>query len=166
MAVAQAATAAPRQDASFELIELPNTLKDKVGAGGFDPIALRRADVVIEEMGEQYELRLQAEVAALDETYRTMRRSNAIDVDSLFAAAHKLRGEAGTFGYPLVSAIGNTLARYLDQRPRLDAAACEIVGSHVNALRAVVGRKVKGDGGEIGAQLVQGLAAMVTRALG
>jgi len=166
MAIAQAVATAPRQDASFELIELPNTLKDKVGSGGFDPIALRRADVVIEEMGEQYEARLQAEVAALDEEYRAMRRANAIDGQRLFEAAHRLRGEAGTFGYPLVSAIGNTLARYLDQRPKMDAAACEIVESHVNALRAVVVRKVKGDGGEIGAQLVQGLAAMVTRALG
>jgi HPt (histidine-containing phosphotransfer) domain-containing protein len=166
MAVAQAIATTPRPDASFELIELPNTLKEKVGSGGFDPIALRRADVAVEEMAPEYEARLQAEVSALDEAFRAMRRAGAFDVDRLFAAAHSLRGEAGTFGYPLVSAIGNTLARYLDQRPALDAAACEIVESHINALRAVVGRKVKGDGGEIGAQLVQGLAAMVTRALG
>lgn len=166
MAVAQAIATAPRQDASFELIELPNTLKEKVGAGGFDPIALRRADVAVEDMSEEYEVRLQAEVAALDEAFRAMRRSGAFDQARLFACAHGLRGEAGTFGYPLVSAIGNTLARYLDTKPALDAAACEIVESHINALRAVVVRKVKGDGGEIGAQLVQGLAAMVTRALG
>lgn len=165
MAVAQAVAAAPRQDASFELIELPNTLKEKVGSGGFDPIALRRADVAIEEMGGEYEVRLQAEVAALDEAFRAMRRAGAFDLEHLFAAAHRLRGEAGTFGYPLVSAIGNTLARYLDPRPKLDAAGAEIVESHVNALRAIVIRKVKGDGGEIGAQLVQGLAAMVSRSL-
>jgi HPt (histidine-containing phosphotransfer) domain-containing protein len=166
MAVAQAIATAPRPDASFELIELPNTLKEKVGSGGFDPIALRRADVAVEEMAPEYEARLQAEVAALDEAFRAMRRAGAFDVDRLFTAAHGLRGEAGTFGYALVSAIGNTLARYLDQRPPLDAAACEVVESHINALRAVVARKVKGDGGEIGAQLVQGLAAMVTRAIG
>lgn len=165
MAVAQVATA-PRQDASFELIELPNTLKEKVGSGGFDPIALRRADVAVEEMGVHYEARLQTEVAALEEAFRAMRRSGVFDGGRLFHFAHGLRGEAGSFGYPLVSAIGNTLARYLDTRPAFDAAACEIVESHINALRAVVARKVKGDGGEIGAQLVQGLAAMVTRAMG
>ena len=154
------------QGAPFELIELPNTLKIKVGSGGFDPVALNRAEVAVEELAEGYEARLIAEVAAFDEAFRAMRRNSAWDMGRLFAFAHGLRGEAGTYGYPLVSAIGNTLARFLDGRAALAEADVEIVESHVNALRAVAGRKVKGDGGEIGAQLVEGLAAMVTRALG
>lgn len=160
------AVAAQKQDAAFEIIELPNLLKEKVGSGGFDPIAMRRAEVAVDELAVDYEARLQAEVADFDEAYRAMRRTGAFDMARLFACAHALRGEAGTYGYPLVSAIGNTLARYLDGRDGLDATGCEIVESHLNALRAVAFRKVKGDGGEIGAQLVEGLAAMVTRALG
>ena len=154
------------QGAPFELIELPNTLKLKVGSGGFDPIAMTRAEVAVEELADGYEERLAAEVAAFDQTFRAMRRNAAWDMRRLFAFAHGLRGEAGTYGYPLVSAIGNTLARLLDARAALTDADVEIVESHINALRAVAGRKVKGDGGEIGAQLVDGLAAMVARALG
>jgi hypothetical protein len=161
----QAKLVDPKSGAPFELIELPNTLKEKVGAGGFDPIAVRRADIAVEELADDYESRLQAEVAAFDEAFRAMRREGALEPKRLFAFAHALRGEAGTYGYPLVSAIGNTLARFLDARPALAPSDFEIVESHVNALRAVAGRKVKGDGGEIGAQLVEGLAAMVNRAL-
>jgi hypothetical protein len=156
----------PKSGAPFELIELPNTLKEKVGGGGFDPIAMRQADFAVDELAEDYATRLQAEVAALDDAFRAMRRAGAVEARRLFDFAHALRGEGGTYGYPLVSAIGNTLARFLDARPALAAADMEIVESHVNALRAVAGRNVKGDGGEIGAQLVEGLAAMVTRALG
>lgn len=160
-----AAAAQQKQDASFEIIELPNTIKEKVGSGGFDPIAMRRAEIAVEEMAVDYDARLQQEVAAFDEAFRAMRRAGEFDKRRLFAYAHALRGEAGSFGYPLVSAIGNTLARFIDGRPRLEEADCEILESHLNALRAVAFRKVKGDGGEIGAQLVEGLAAMVTRAL-
>ena len=155
-----------KSGAPYELIELPNKLKDKVGSGGFDPVAVRRADVAVEELAEDYEARLTAEVKAFDEVFRAMRREGALDRGRLFDFAHTLRGEAGTYGYPLVSAIGNTLACFLDRRAALEAADVEVVESHVNALRAAVGRKVKGDGGEIGAQLVEGLAAMVARALG
>ena len=162
----QAKLVDPKSSAPFELIELPNTLKEKVGGGGFDPVALRSADFAVEELADDYEPRLLAEIAAFDEAFRAMRRDGALDARRLFAFAHSLRGEAGTYGYPLVSAIGNTLARFLDARAALAPADLEIVESHVNALRAVAGRKVKGDGGEIGAQLVEGLAAMVTRALG
>ena len=155
----------PKSGAPYEMIELPNTLKEKVGSGGFDPIAVRCAEVAVEDLADGYEARLQAEVSAFDEAFRAMRREGALDNRRLFAFAHSLRGEAGTYGYPLVSAIGNTLARFLDARGALKPGDLEIVESHVNALRAVAGRKVKGDGGEIGAQLVEGLAAMVNRAL-
>lgn len=151
--------------APYELIELPNTLKNKVGSGGFDPAAVRRADVAVEELAEDYEARLAAEVKAFDEAFRAMRREGALDRVRLFAFAHTLRGEAGSYGYPLVSAIGNTLACFLDRRAALDAADVEVVESHVNALRAAVGRKVKGDGGEVGLQLVEGLAALAARTL-
>jgi hypothetical protein len=156
----------PKSGAPYELIELPNTLKEKVGSGGFDPVAVRCADIAVEELAEGYEARLAAEVKALDEAFRAMRRESALDSKRLFVFAHTLRGEAGTYGYPLISAIGNTLASFLDRRAALGAADIEVVESHVNALRATVARKVKGDGGEIGAQLVEGLAAMVARALG
>lgn len=159
------ALAAKRQDAVFEIIELPNKLKEKVGSGGFDPVALRRAEIAVDELAVDYEKRLQEEVGAFDEAFRAMRRTGVYDLRSLYAYAHRLRGEAGTYGYPLITAIGNTLARYLDSCETLDAVGCEIVESHISALRAVAFRKVKGDGGEIGAQVVEGLAQMVTRAL-
>ena len=150
----------------YELIELPNLLKQKVGSGGFDPAAVKKAEVAVEEMAEDYEARLQAEVAALDETFRAMRRDGVVEPRRLYAFAHELRCEAGSFGYPLASAIGNMLARFLDARGgELARADLEVIESHIDALRAVAGRKVKGDGGEVGLQLVEGLAALAARTL-
>lgn len=71
--------------------------------------------------------------------------------------AHELRGQGGTFGYPLVTAVCDSYCKLLDMLQTVDDSRLSLVRTHVDALRAVVGADIKGDGGAIGRELMESL---------
>lgn len=77
--------------------------------------------------------------------------------------AHELRGQGGTFGYPLITTFGKMLYDTTGTRCREDDNAVEIVKAHIDAMRAVLRDKVSGDGGQIGRELLASLEAGVKR---
>lgn len=54
---------------------------------------------------------------------------------SFFRAIHDIRGQAGTFGYPLAGRIADNLCRLLDAAVQVPN---DIVSAHIMAIRAVV----------------------------
>jgi HPt (histidine-containing phosphotransfer) domain-containing protein len=56
----------------------------------------------------------------------------------LFRAAHDIKGEAGTFGYPAVAGIANSLCRLIEHTPDMQRIPLPLVDQHVDAVRAVV----------------------------
>lgn len=71
--------------------------------------------------------------------------------------AHELRGQGTTFGYPLITEICDSYCKFLDLVKTVDAARMPLMKSHIDALRAVVGADIKGDGGAVGRELTQTL---------
>lgn len=71
--------------------------------------------------------------------------------------AHELRGQGGTFGYPLVTAVCDSYCKLLDMIHEVDESRLPLVRTHVDALRAVVGADIKGDGGAVGRELTESL---------
>lgn len=152
--------------------KLPNHLKDKAGGGkGGKPPSLP-ADIL-----EQAEAGL--ERAALDFTeWATEYLSNLAKLcdeamefpekrGHQFAKvnelAHELRGQGGTFGYPLISIFGKMLYQStMEGCPETDNQV-EIVRAHIDAMRAVIREKVAGDGGEVGKSLLGSLKQAIAR---
>ena len=75
--------------------------------------------------------------------------------------AHELRGQGGTFGYPLITIFGKMLYECTGEGCREDNAAVDIVKAHIDAMRAVLREKIGGDGGEIGRALMEMLKEAV-----
>lgn len=71
--------------------------------------------------------------------------------------ALELRGQGGTFGYPLISTIGKLLFDLTAEGCREDDHAVEIVKCHIDAMRAILREKISGDGGEVGQAVLKGL---------
>ena len=71
--------------------------------------------------------------------------------------ALELRGQGGTFGYPLISVFGKMLYDSTGEGCREDDNAIEIVKAHIDAMRAVLREKVAGDGGTVGRALLASL---------
>ncbi len=151
-----------------EIIDPPNHLKAKVGPGtGIDPKLLADAEAAVEEMAADYVNWVQDDIAKLQATLDKVEAdpgSADAAYEEMFNISHDVKGQGGTFGYPLITRIGNSLCRYVEafeDRSKIDPAIC---GAHINAMRAVITNKVAGDGGKLGAQLVTGLDAVVAKA--
>ncbi len=71
--------------------------------------------------------------------------------------AHELRGQGGTFGYPLITLFAKSLYETTAYPCREDDANLEICRAHLDTLRAVIREKMEGDGGEVGRQLMMAL---------
>ncbi|MBM3569385.1 MAG: hypothetical protein FJX46_11615 [Alphaproteobacteria bacterium] len=79
---------------------------------------------------------------------------------------HELRGQGGTFGYPLISEVGDSACKYIDASPTMGDAQVKILKAHVDTFKAVVAGNIQGDGGAIGRELMKTLQFILARAKG
>ena len=74
--------------------------------------------------------------------------------------AHNLKGQGESFGYPLITAIGQSLLGFLSDLGEADARGVKIALAHVTALRTVLDKDIRGAGGAAGAALVARLEGL------
>jgi chemotaxis protein histidine kinase CheA len=65
--------------------------------------------------------------------------------EELFRAAHDIKGDAATFGYPSASAAAESLCRIIEHAPDLDAVPSNLIAHHINAIQAIVHGNTKLD---------------------
>jgi hypothetical protein len=153
---------------SFQVINPPNLLKKKVGTGGFEPSALKKAEKVVDGLRDEFEALAKIDVARLTAAAATL-MANPMDINrrqEVYMLAHELRGQGGSYGYPLVTRFGDQLCRYLDAAEMLDAKTLIIVKAAADAIAVVINAKVLGDGGDTGRQLVGMLDKAIAMAKG
>jgi HPt (histidine-containing phosphotransfer) domain-containing protein len=77
--------------------------------------------------------------------------------DEIFRAAHDIKGDAATFGYPAAAAAAESLCRIIEHAPDLKAVPIELIDHHVNAVQAIVRERatieVSGVAGELSRRL-------------
>jgi hypothetical protein len=83
-------------------------------------------------------------------------------LDLAYAAMHNIKGQGASFGYPLVTRIGQSLCRLIAPGQTPDEAGLKIAQAHLDALKLVLEKKIAGKGGEVGDKLaarLEGLTA-------
>ncbi|MGB9115450.1 Hpt domain-containing protein [Bradyrhizobium sp.] len=65
--------------------------------------------------------------------------------DELFRAAHDIKGDAATFGFPSAGAAAESLCRIIEHAPDLARVPSELIAHHINAIQAIVGERTKLD---------------------
>jgi hypothetical protein len=155
------------QKADVQIITPPNLLKQKVsGSGGPTPDMLAKAEAAISQMSDDYPNWALVDVDRLGAMVAEAKPSDASGKEVLgeaFKLAHDMRGQGGSFGYPLMTRIANSFCRFIEALDNVDAGALEICDAHVKSMRAVLQNRVKGDGGTLGAQIADGLETAVQR---
>jgi CheY-like chemotaxis protein len=158
----------PKTPTDVWYFRLPNSLKEKAGGGGFKGAAEMPLDL-LEEAEQQLErASLDFTTWALDYVSKlanlctqALEASEDGGRSKLFGdinlLALELRGQGGTFGYPLISTFGKMLYDCTQEGCNEDDHAVEIVKAHIDAMRAVLREKVSGDGGEVGRALLASL---------
>ncbi|MBI2241599.1 MAG: Hpt domain-containing protein [Magnetospirillum gryphiswaldense] len=69
-----------------------------------DPVALARAEAALHNLAAEYPHRLEVDLTRADACLAA-----PADIDRLYTILHDIKGQAGTFGYPLVGAIAQRL---------------------------------------------------------
>ncbi len=121
------------------------------------------AGAAIESQAIDYLDRLRGDLtevkAAIDIALGSDGRRDAA-VDRLFALIHNMKGQGTTFGYPLVSQIGALTCSILQRSQPADEARLRIVKAHIDALGIVIEHNLAGNGGALGAKLVDRLEGL------
>lgn len=155
----------PRQKPK-EIITPPNMLKVKAGGKlGFNAEAVRRAEAALDNLSSEFDDWLEQEIRLL-ETARDEARRDGLGGkagETLYLKAHDLKGLGVTYGYPIVSRLGDSLSRMLENPKHREAAPFALADAHVKAIRAAVRDGVKNGGDPVSEALAGELEAHVAR---
>src|ERR1700716_1773473 len=73
--------------------------------------------------------------------------------EELFRAAHDIKGDAATFGYPSAGAAAESLCRIIEHAPDLDKVPSDLIAHHINAIQAIVRERTKLDTVSVASEL-------------
>lgn len=144
----------------------PNRLRDKTaglapGKANISQEAMEAAEAALNKMSEDYPDWVSGLLVKLQEQH-----GRCVDTpekrheffEEINHIAHDMKGQGGTFGYPLITKFSDSLYGFTIKRPgEITDNQIELVKSHVDAMRAIIRGRVAGDGGEIGAKLSETL---------
>ena len=151
-----------------EIIQNTKSLAGKVRAipGRSADDLLKGAGLRIESLTADFTKYLKEEIDKLSksvsEAERDAAKRDAI-VDTVNTIFNDLRGNGGTYGYPLVTQVGDSACRFIKDIAQWGAPQLAILRAHTDAMRAIMAANITGDGGPMGHQLLAGLKAAVDK---
>lgn len=135
-------TAAIATYGDHEVIIPEHKLRKAVNAKPFlkgedDPVA--RAEKALAELSTEFGSWMESECDRLDQARQAVSKSgfSKVNKEALFLAAHDIKGEASTFGFPLVAAAADSLCRLIEHTPDVTRIPLKLVEQHVDAVRAI-----------------------------
>jgi hypothetical protein len=121
------------------------------------PEALARAEKALAGLSQRYLDWAAGDATRLCACVQEMQDGTtalAAGLPHLFTIAHDMKGQAATFGYPLVSELGNRLCRLIEAEPAPDPSALPQISRLAEAMARVIAERLEGDGGEAGRRLL------------
>jgi HPt (histidine-containing phosphotransfer) domain-containing protein len=160
---------APRKDTAavttygdHEVITPENKLRKVVSVrplfpGEEDPVA--RAEKALAELSTEFASWMDSECDRLDEARLQVGKTGFTTAsrEELFHAAHDIKGEAATFGYPAVASAADSLCRLIEHSPDMSRIPMKLVDQHVDAVRAIYREYARSDAVDLAAELTKKL---------
>ncbi len=158
-------------DKKLEIIEPPNPLKDKVGTGGpgaVDAAALERAERVIENLSDNYLEWVEEDLKKIEVAYEALKAADGdrkAELEAVFQVSHDIKGQGGSFGFNLMTAVGNELCRLIEKLETAGDPEIEAIGLHIDAMKLIITERMKGEGGKPGEKMLLGLRQVCDKLL-
>jgi len=110
-----------------------------------DPVG--RAEKALAGLSGEFKNWMAIEADRLSTAHATVLRDGFTDEtrEELFRAAHDIKGDAATFGFPSAGAAAESLCRIIEHAPDLDAVPSNLIAHHINAIQAIVRERTKLD---------------------
>jgi HPt (histidine-containing phosphotransfer) domain-containing protein len=156
---------APRKDTAavatygdHEVITPENKLRKAVSDRPLFPSEedpVERAEKALAELSNEFGVWMESECERLDKARRHVLIGgfSKANKETLFHAAHDIKGEAATFGYPAMAAAADSLCRLIEHTPDSNRIPRQLVDQHVDAVRAIFREYARSDAKELAAQL-------------
>lgn len=132
------------QEQPIEVFMPPNILKAKVGSGGLDPSAIKRAEQALEDLKGEFAGWMVKDVNRLSQmrnAYEAQR--DHAGLSNLYRAAHDLKGQAATFDFPLVARVASSLCKLTDESDHGGVLPMPLIDAHVDAIKIIVRDGIK-----------------------
>jgi HPt (histidine-containing phosphotransfer) domain-containing protein len=125
--------------------------------GEEDPVA--RAEQALAELSTEFGSWMESECERLDNARFSVIKGgfNRANCEALFHAAHDIKGEAATFGFPAMAAAADSLCRLIEYTPDATRIPAKLVNQHVDAVRAIYREYSRSDAKELSALLTRRL---------
>jgi HPt (histidine-containing phosphotransfer) domain-containing protein len=110
-----------------------------------DPVA--RAEKALAGLSGEFKNWMGIEADRLSAAHAAILRNGftSLTREELFRAAHDIKGDAATFGYPSAGAAAESLCRIIEHAPDLDKVPSDLIAHHINAIQAIVRERTKLD---------------------
>ncbi|MBL8708582.1 MAG: hypothetical protein JNL25_05280 [Rhodospirillaceae bacterium] len=83
----------------------------------------------------------------------------------IYGVAHNIKGQGSSFGYPLMTRLGQSLCELTRRKTAFTDSDLDLVAAHLDAMRLVLAKEIRGDGGELGQKLGARMEEKVLAAL-
>ena len=134
--------------ADHEVIHPPNKLRKALrrvtGKEALeDPVA--NAEKALATLSPEFSGWMDSECERLDAARRAIKAKGFTKAtrEALFLAAHDIKGQSATFGYPEVAASADSLCRLIEHTPETTRIPLPLVDQHVDAVRAIIREGVR-----------------------
>lgn len=127
------------------------------GDGHDDPVT--RAERALATLSPQFGSWMDSECDRLDDARRDILKAGFTETnkEALFRAAHDIKGEAATFGYPAVASAANSLCRLIEHTPEPARIPHALIDQHVDAVRAIYREYARSDAHDLATTLTKRL---------
>jgi chemotaxis protein histidine kinase CheA len=136
--------------ADHEIITPPNNLRRVMSAVSAndpyeDPVA--RAEQALAMLSSEFSTWMESECQRLDRARHQVKAKgfDKATLEELFLAAHDIKGEAATFGFPWMGALADSLCRLIEHTPDMTRIPFALVDQHVDAVRAIFRESARPD---------------------
>ncbi|WP_454646272.1 Hpt domain-containing protein [Bradyrhizobium liaoningense] len=118
-----------------------------------DPV--RRAEQALAGLSGEFKDWMAIEVQRLSTAWTAVQKDGFTKNlrDELFHAAHDIKGDAATFGFPSAAGIAESLCRVIEHAPDLEKVPAELFTHHINAILAIVHENTRLDSLSVSAEL-------------
>ncbi len=154
-------TIEPQQDLGRE----PMTGSQSFALDGDDvPEAVRKAEAAVAALAQNFTEWMRADLdkalASLADA-RASQPENGAPLREIFDVCHNIKGQGGTFGYDLITHFGASLCNFIRDAGPASERKLKVVEAHLTAIRFILDRDIRGDGGQVGKQLQAKLRSLV-----
>jgi HPt (histidine-containing phosphotransfer) domain-containing protein len=110
-----------------------------------DPVA--RAEEALAGLSGEFKEWMVVEADRLTAAHAAILKGGFVNgaAEELFRAAHDIKGDAATFGYPSAAVAAESLCRIIEHAPELEKVPSELIKHHINAIQAIVHEHTKLD---------------------